>query len=80
MLNKVPEVTLFFWIIKILVTTVGETAADYLDTNLGLGLTEHHARDERRCSSVVLVFQFRLRQYVPASTGSRSCSSASSAR
>jgi len=28
MLNKVPEVTLFFWIIKIMATTVGETAAD----------------------------------------------------
>ena len=39
MLNKVPEVTLYFWIIKILCTTVGETAADYLNSNLGLGLT-----------------------------------------
>ena len=39
MLNKVPEVTLYFWIIKILCTTVGETAADYLNTNLGFGLT-----------------------------------------
>ena len=32
MLNKVPEVTIFFWIIKILATTVGETAADNLAT------------------------------------------------
>src|SRR4051794_39745774 len=39
MLNKVPEVTLFFWIIKIMCTTVGETAADYLNENLGFGLT-----------------------------------------
>src|SRR6478752_103555 len=38
LLNKVPEVTVFFWIIKILATTVGETAADFLSTNLGLGL------------------------------------------
>ena len=38
MLNKVPEVTLYFWIIKILCTTVGETAADYLNVNLGFGL------------------------------------------
>ena len=37
--NKVPEVTIFFWIIKILATTVGETFADYLNENLGLGLT-----------------------------------------
>ena len=34
MLNKVPEVTLYFWIIKVLCTTVGETAADYLNVNL----------------------------------------------
>jgi uncharacterized membrane-anchored protein len=38
-LSKVPEVTIFFWIIKILATTIGETAADFLATNLGLGLT-----------------------------------------
>jgi ABC-type Mn2+/Zn2+ transport system ATPase subunit len=28
-LNKVPEVTIFFWIVKIACTTVGQTAADY---------------------------------------------------
>lgn len=39
MLNKVPEVTIFFWIIKVLCTTVGETFSDYLNVNLGLGLT-----------------------------------------
>ena len=39
MLNKVPEVTIYFWIIKILCTTVGETAADFLNSNLKLGLT-----------------------------------------
>ncbi len=38
MLNKVPEVTAWFWIIKVLATTVGETFADFLATNLGLGL------------------------------------------
>ncbi|MEV0568291.1 hypothetical protein [Dactylosporangium sp. NPDC050588] len=36
--NKVPEVTVYFWIIKVLATTVGETAADLLNMNLGLGL------------------------------------------
>ncbi|MDX6703049.1 MAG: hypothetical protein QOF26_3275, partial [Baekduia sp.] len=40
MLNKVPEVTLYFWVIKIMCTTVGETAADYLNDNLGFGLTK----------------------------------------
>jgi uncharacterized membrane-anchored protein len=39
MLNKVPEVTIFF-VIKIMCTTVGETAADYLNDNLGFGLTK----------------------------------------
>lgn len=38
MLNKVPEITVYFWIIKVLCTTVGETAADYLNTTLGFGL------------------------------------------
>ncbi|WP_082922838.1 COG4705 family protein [Halothiobacillus diazotrophicus] len=37
--SKVPEITLFFWIIKILATTVGETAADFLNVSLNLGLT-----------------------------------------
>ena len=39
LLNKVPEVTLFFWIIKMMSITVGETAADFLIFNLHLGLT-----------------------------------------
>ncbi len=38
LLNRVPEVTLAFWVIKILSTTTGETAADYLNSTLGLGL------------------------------------------
>ena len=37
--NRVPEVTFAFWVIKILSTTTGETAADYLNSTLGLGLT-----------------------------------------
>ena len=39
MLSKVPEVTIFFWIIKILCTTVGETFSDFINVNVGLGLT-----------------------------------------
>lgn len=38
-INRVPEVTVEFWIIKLLAVTMGETAADYLALNLGLGLT-----------------------------------------
>ncbi len=37
MLNKVPQVSITFWIIKILCTTVGETGADYLTVEAGLG-------------------------------------------
>lgn len=33
MLNKVPEVTLHFWVVKVLCTTVGETAADFLNAD-----------------------------------------------
>jgi uncharacterized membrane-anchored protein len=65
MLNKVPEVTLYFWIIKILCTTVGETAADYLATNLNLGLTKT-TFITGAFLIVALFFQFRLRKYVPA--------------
>ena len=39
MLSKVPEVTLYFWVIKVLCTTVGETAADFLNVSLNLGLS-----------------------------------------
>jgi uncharacterized membrane-anchored protein len=64
MLNKVPEVTLYFWIIKILCTTVGETAADYLNVNLGFGLT-NTTYAVSAILAVALVFQFRLKLYVP---------------
>ncbi len=65
MLNKVPEVTLYFWIIKILCTTVGETAADYLNDTLGLGLTTT-SLVMTGLLAVALVAQFRARRYVPS--------------
>ncbi|MHB6910631.1 COG4705 family protein [Streptomyces sp. DB-54] len=65
MLNKVPQITVHFWVIKVLCTTVGETAADLLNGNLGMGLT--------RTSYVMgalliaaLALQFRARSYSPA--------------
>jgi uncharacterized membrane-anchored protein len=64
MLSKVPEVTIYFWIIKILATTVGETAADYLSTNLNLGLTATTIV-MTGVLAVGLFFQFRARRYVP---------------
>jgi uncharacterized membrane-anchored protein len=63
MLNKVPEITLFFWIIKIMCTTVGETAADYLNDNLGFGLT-NTTYVSGALLAVLLLAQFRLRRYV----------------
>ena len=64
MLNKVPEITIYFWIIKILCTTVGETAADFLNTNLKLGLTGTTVV-MGILLVIVLFFQFRLKKYVP---------------
>ena len=64
MLNKVPEVTLYFWVIKILCTTVGETASDYLQENVGLGLTKT-TLITGSVLAAVLALQFRLTRYVP---------------
>jgi uncharacterized membrane-anchored protein len=65
MLNKVPQLTIYFWVIKIMATTVGETIADMLAVKLNLGLA---------LSSLVvgvmlliaLFVQFRSRKYLPA--------------
>jgi uncharacterized membrane-anchored protein len=65
MLNKVPAVTLIFWIIKIMATTVGETAADFLSVNLKLGLT-NTSYIMAGLLLVALVFQLRANRYVPA--------------
>ncbi|MBU6245639.1 MAG: hypothetical protein KGP12_10550 [Actinomycetales bacterium] len=62
-LNKVPEVTIWFWIIKILCTTVGESAADYLNYNLNWGLTKTSVfAGVLFC--IVLAWQLALRRYV----------------
>lgn len=65
MLNKVPEVTLFFWLIKILCTTTGETFADYVNENLGFGLS-NTTYVAGALLAVLLLAQFRARKYVPA--------------
>jgi uncharacterized membrane-anchored protein len=64
MLNKVPEVTVYFWIIKILCTTVGESFADYINETLGFGLT-NTTLVFSLALVVALVAQFRLDRYVP---------------
>ena len=65
MLSKVPEITLYFWIIKVLCTTVGETAADFLNFDLGLGLTITTVVMSGLLA-VALAAQFRLDRYVPS--------------
>jgi uncharacterized membrane-anchored protein len=62
--NRVPEVTLVFWILKILATTVGETAGDLLSTTFKLG-TVITSYVMAGLLLVSLVFQFRARRYVP---------------
>jgi uncharacterized membrane-anchored protein len=64
LLNKVPEVTLYFWLIKVLCTTVGETFADYLNETLGFGLTNTTVA-LGLAFLVALAVQFRMRRYVP---------------
>src|SRR5689334_8829731 len=64
MLNKVPEVTVYFWVIKILCTTVGESFADYINETLGFGLRNTTVLFSVALA-VALVAQFRLRRYVP---------------
>jgi uncharacterized membrane-anchored protein len=63
MLNKVPELTVYFWVIKVLCTTVGETASDYLSDNVGLGLTKT-TYITAALLTATLVFQFRARRYI----------------
>lgn len=63
--NRVPLVTWDFWLVKLLAVTVGETAADFINSSLGLGLT----RTSLLMSVflvIALAFQFKQKRYVPA--------------
>ena len=62
--NKVPAVTLVFWIIKILATTVGETAADVLSTTFHLGLVVT-SWVMAAVFLVALIVQVRVKRYIP---------------
>jgi len=64
-LNKVPEITIYFWIIKILATTVGETVADFLNSKLGLGLT-YTSLIMAAAFLVALAVQMTRKKYIPA--------------
>jgi len=64
MYNRVPKVTIDFWLIKLMAVTVGETAADFLAVNLGYGLT---ATSWLMSGFLVvaLIGQFAQKKYVP---------------
>ena len=64
-LNKVPEVTAIFWAIKVLSTTVGETFADFINTNLGLGLIKTSVLFSIVLIAILLL-QMRQNRYIPA--------------
>ncbi|MFE3193832.1 hypothetical protein ACFXHA_32850 [Nocardia sp. NPDC059240] len=63
-LSKVPEVTVWFWVIKVLCTTVGETFADWINSTLGVGL-DLTAVVFTVVLAAVLGWQLRLDRYVP---------------
>jgi len=63
-LNKVPEVTLSFWVIKIMSTTVGETGADFLAVDAGLGQAVTSI-GMAVLLAIALFGQLRTRAYTP---------------
>jgi uncharacterized membrane-anchored protein len=74
LLNKVPEVTLYFWIIKCLCTTIGETLSDNLTSSWAGGVRASvHALNVASLKVmlvtigvlvILLVIQFTRRRYV----------------
>ena len=62
-MKKVPEITAFFWITKVLTTAMGEATSDYLVARLGsvqgvlLGFV---------LLAAALILQFSVRRYLPA--------------
>ena len=64
-INKVAQVTLAFWILKILATTLGETAGDYISMSLNLGYYVGFAITFAALG-VVLAMQIRAERYHPA--------------
>jgi uncharacterized membrane-anchored protein len=62
--NRVPKVTFDFWLIKLMAVTMGETAADYLAVNMGLGLTAT-SLIMSAILVIALVLQFTQKKYVP---------------
>ncbi len=62
--NRVPTVTLAFWLIKLMAVTMGKTAADYLAVNMGLGLTAT-SLIMSAVLALAITLQFAQRRYRP---------------
>ncbi len=62
LINRVAGLTAFFWIIKILSTTVGETAADFVNVDLGLGLLNTTIL-MGAVAAIAVVWQFKMKKY-----------------
>jgi uncharacterized membrane-anchored protein len=62
--NRVPKVTADFWLIKLMAVTMGETAADYLNVQMGLGLTATSLIMSGVLAGA-LIWQFAQKKYVP---------------
>src|ERR1022692_4972782 len=65
MFNKVPQITLIFWVIKVLSTTVGETGSDFLNDRMGFGL----GKTSLVMSALFLIalgIQLTRNRYIPA--------------
>lgn len=63
-LNKVPQVALSFWVVKVLSTTVGETGADFLAVNAGIGQGLTRAV-MGTLLVIALLIQLRTKRYTP---------------
>ncbi|MRS97374.1 hypothetical protein GJQ57_01770 [Ralstonia pickettii] len=63
--NKVPEIALSFWIVKIMSTTVGETGADFLAVNAGWGQAATQAVMAALLAAALFA-QLRSRRYIPS--------------
>ena len=62
--NKVAKITILFWIMKIIATTLGETLGDFIAQTLGLGYTVGIAIT-LAFFAIVLAIQFNAKKYVP---------------
>lgn len=63
-LNKVARITLLFWLMKVVATTLGETLGDFISMTLNLGYTTGIGIT-LVFFLVVLIIQLAVRQYIP---------------